>query len=648
MSVDRRAFVRAGAALAAGVVAAPLLEGCRLESRQELSDDALNVLRDDWFRTQLTLNPVTSTYLGGDGWDSALQPLGAQYRDYTPAALDAEATKLRSFERARDAIDSALLSSTRRIDFAVMGAQMAFLKFQAEQRYHERAVDTYVTEPFRGIDWSLQQMRPLSDGLFGDADEWRRVNARLDFIPRYLEIARANLAAGKRAGNLADRRMVQRDGIAGSRANAAWFRSALPALARTLMGGQRFAGESLTRIAAAGETAARAFEQFAVWLDRTYRVEESADRFALGTSAYEWRVKTVLRDDRRASDLWDLGEEQVEEYTRRMAEVASRLATERGITLPFGTSQDRAWSIRQVLDDLSSEAPANDDELMRWYRETAARCVAYGREHAMFDVPADYQLEIVPTPPVLRGTVDATYFPAPPFKKTGVGRFYLTPTGNDPAALRQHSRASVADTAVHEGFPGHDWHFKYMSRFANDISNVRWLTPGAVEDSSAMWADSMATEGWGLYAEELMAEAQPGKPWGFYTAAEYLYQLQGQLLRAARVRIDVGLHTRRMTYAEAVDYLTDRVSFYPDASARAAREPAARAVIEGAERAIYRYSKWPTQAITYNLGKNAILSLREANRARKGSSWSARDFHERFMRMGTIAPGYFRDLLLAG
>ena len=49
-----------------------------------------------------------------------------------------------------------------------------------------------------------------------------------------------------------------------------------------------------------------------------------------------------------------------------------------------------------------------------------------------------------------------------------------------------------------------------------------------------MWQDSMATEGWGLYSEELMADPAPGRPHGFYTAAERIYELQGQLLRAVR------------------------------------------------------------------------------------------------------------------
>ena len=126
----------------------------------------------------------------------------------------------------------------------------------------------------------------------------------------------------------------------------------------------------------------------------------------------------------------------------------------------------------------------------------------------------------------------------------------------------------------------------------------------------------MATEGWGLYAEELMAEPTSGRPYGFYSAPEYLYELQGQMMRAVRVRVDVGIHTGRMTFNEARDYFAEHVYFYPGACQAGGAD--ARAVCDTADRAIYRYSKWPTQAITYNLGKNAIVSLREAYKSTNG------------------------------
>jgi uncharacterized protein (DUF885 family) len=646
VTMDRRAFVKTGTTIAVAAATARLLDGCKLESRRELADEGFVKLRDNYFRTQLTLNPVTSTYLGGDGWDPSLRALNGKLRDHSAAAMDDERDEYHKLDRAHLSIDPSLLTPQRRVDHAVMAAQTAFLRSQIDRRYFERAVDTYVAEPFRGIDWQLQQMRAFPDGKLGDQDEWKLVVDRLAAVPRYLEVARANLAAGRKSGNMPDKRMVQRDGIVGSRANATYFRTGLPAQAKEYLGDQTFANSVSSSVATAGDAAARAYEAFATWLERTFPLNEATDRFALGETQYQWRVKTVLRDDRSTADLYDYGARQVEDYTQRIAEVAERLSRERGISLPFASAEDRSWSIRRVMEDLSSDSPTNDDELLRWYRDTGARAVAYGRDRGMFDVPLDYKLDVVPTPPVLRSTIDAAYYPAPPFKKTGVGRFYLTPTGNDPAALREQSHASVADTAVHEGFPGHDWHFKYMTQHAAEISNVRWLTPGAVEDSSSMWSDSMATEGWGLYAEELMAEPARERPYGFYSPAEYMFELQGQLLRAARVRIDIGLHTGRMSFNDAINYFTEHVNFYPGACAKAATDAAARAVCDGAQRAVYRYSKWPTQAITYNLGKNAILSLREAYRSRKGSAYSAREFHERFMRMGTIPAGFFRDMFL--
>ena len=440
--------------------------------------------------------------------------------------------------------------------------------------------------------------------------------------------------------------MVEKDGITGAKANAEYFRKTLSESARGFVAGQPFAPAMLADLAVASRQAADAWESFAGFLLATYDSKDLTDRFAAGEAEYEWRLRNCLREERNLEDLFAYGAEQVAHYEAQLFEVAQVVAKEAGLTLSWSSDADKRASARAVMESLSKDSPKNDDELFQWYREAGERAVVYGREHELFEIPADYRLEVTPTPPVLRSTIDAAYYPAPPFKKSGVGRFYLSPTGNDPAALKLNNRASVADTAVHEGFPGHDWHYKYMTQHAAEISNIRWLTPGAVEDSSAMWEDSMATEGWALYSEELMAEPGTGRPYGFYTAAERLYELQGQLLRAVRVRVDVGIHTGRMTFDEAVDYFTEHVAFYPKARA-ATTDPTAQAITAGAERAMYRYSKWPTQAITYNLGKSAIMELREAVRQKQGGKFSARQFHERLMRMGTIPVGYYREVFLA-
>jgi uncharacterized protein (DUF885 family) len=399
-------------------------------------------------------------------------------------------------------------------------------------------------------------------------------------------------------------------------------------------------------LAPAAEAAARAFEAFAEAVSVIYPATDRQDRFAVGEAEYEWRLRNNLHLDRSAADLFAYGQQQTALYQAKIYAVAQEVAAEARLALPFGSREEKNASVHKVMEHLSGDSPKSDDEMLAWYVEAGRRAVQYGRDQQLFAVPASYRLDVYPTPPVLRSAIDAAYYPAPTFKASGVGRFYLTPTGNDPAALRENNRASVADTAVHEGFPGHDWHYKYMTEHAAGISNIRWFTPGAVEDSSSMWGDSPATEGWGLYAEELMSEPVAGRPHGFYTAAEHLYELQGQLLRAVRVVVDVGIHTGRMSYDEAVDYYAANIDFVPDARARAAADPAAGAVFSRAEKAIYRYSKWPTQAITYNTGKAAIIALREAFKAARGPAYQARDFHERYMRMGPVAPPLMREELL--
>jgi uncharacterized protein (DUF885 family) len=638
--------------------------GFGVEVENRVGVERFEALRDRFFIRHLLFNPVTATYLGADGYSDVLQSTNGTLKDYSQAALERELTFYRESQQELRGIEPESLPPHLRVDHRVIDAQLKFLiRLIGERKYHQRAVDTYTTEPFRGIDWQLQQMQDLGDGLRGTEAEWRQVVSRAESIPGYLAHAQANLLGGLHTGNVPDWRMVQRNGIDASVASVEYFRTMLPDTAVGYIGDRGFGATVVPQLKLAGDKAAAAWADFAKFLESTYEaglkscatsvdpratggrfgptdagsgragLQPCQDRFAAGAEEYEWRVRNVFGDTRTAAQLYEYGGEQVAFYSDRIREVVAAIAKDAGLG-PATT--------RDIVAHLAKDSPKDDDELFAWYRETAARAVAFGREQRVFDVPADYRLDIIPTPPVLTNSIDAAYYMAPPFKKSGVGRFYLTPTGNDPAKLRLKNRASIADTAIHEGFPGHDWHFKYMTQHADQISNVRWLTPGAVEDSSSMWSDSLAAEGWGLYAEELMAEPGPGRPYGFYSAPEYLYELQGQMIRAVRVRVDVGIHTGRMTFEQARDYFVEHAEFYPGACGLT--HPDARAACDSADRAIYRYSKWPTQAIAYNLGKNAIIALREETRKKMGTDFSPRAFHERFMRMGTVPVVFFRDV----
>jgi uncharacterized protein (DUF885 family) len=96
-------------------------------------------------------------------------------------------------------------------------------------------------------------------------------------------------------------------------------------------------------------------------------------------------------------------------------------------------------------------------------------------------------------------------------------------------------------------------------------------------------------------------------------------------------------------FSEVVDFLPGSCAAAPNTKLADVK----RASCDAAERAIFRYSKWPTQAITYRLGKAQIYALREEAQKQLGANYSAKAFHLAFIRQGTIPSGYFKSALLA-
>jgi uncharacterized protein (DUF885 family) len=646
--MERRHFFREAvrAALDLGVLA--LGQGAD-EERARGPVTPFHTLRQQYLLRALDLNPVIATHLGAANHAPTLSRVDGRLRDFRPDALDDEIGYFRGVRRELAAMDPAILAPGDRIDHRLMTAQVAHLCHLLEDlRHHEHAVDVYVAEPVRGIDAQLRQLTRLPPEQKGSDDEWQLIAARLAAVPSYLAVARQNLLAGRSAARPPDHRIIALDGLEGSRTNAAFF-EALPeqACAFARPGGP--AGPSaavLQELERAADAAAQAFTAFGEFLQRTFPGADSVDRFAIGRPEYEWRLRNNLQEQRTTDELLAWSGAEVTAWRDLVFQQAERIAADHGLNLGFGTGE-RVASVRVVLDHLARDAPRDDAELLDWYRDGVRRAVSYGRDVGLFEVPESYQIEVLPTPAALRSAVDAAYDPAPPFGRDVAGWLYVTPAGDDAAALRLSCRASIADTAVHEGFPGHDWHYRCMHENRLAISAVRWFTPGGVDDSASMWLDAPAVEGWALYAEELMAESAPERPHGFYSQAEYLHELLGQLLRAARVRIDVALHTGVLSFDQAVDELAATVEFMPDVHQRAATDPAARAVIERTRRAIYRYAKWPTQAVTYSLGRSAILSCRDAARTAAGPAFDPRRFHDALMRAGPIPIAFFREELLA-
>ncbi|HJR09419.1 MAG TPA: DUF885 domain-containing protein [Pyrinomonadaceae bacterium] len=622
-------------------------------------DQNFKRIHDAYVREFLRRNPTVNTYLGGAGLDAALREVDGQLRDHSAAAIEAEDRWLTDTQKSLESVAPDTLTPTLRIDREVALAQVRFLLHQhGARKYQQRALDTYTDEPFRAIDWQLQGMSQTGEKTYGSPEEWSLVVKRVQAVPKYMQTAQEQLAAGIKSGNTPDWRMLLRNGINTSEANATYFEKTLPDLARERIAQGTGRDDLLKQLNEAAKGAANAYRGLRDYVAQNFfdnaakpdaasvKAQFRQDRFSFGEAEYDWALKNNLRmPDATAAKLYDESMAIVNSTQQEMITLAREIGKKKTMELP----ESGEAAVLKVFEELGKDYPKSDAEMVKWYEEAAFRLVEYGRKSGVFDVPADYKLEVVETPPPLRASIDgAAYYPAPPFKTTGVGRFYVTTTDNNEAALKDNNRSALADLSAHEGFPGHDWHYKVMTQYRDGIAPVRWLTPGAVEDSSSMWQDSMAAEGWGLYAEALMAEPQPGFPAGFYTPEERLYQLKGKLYRDLRVRIDTGLHTGRMSYDDAVDLFSQVVDFQPGScrDTNASKSDAKRSSCKSAEAAIFRYSKWPTQAITYRLGKDQIFALRKDAAQAVGERFSPKDFHVLFMKQGTIPVGYFRDELL--
>ena len=164
-----------------------------------------------------------------------------------------------------------------------------------------------------------------------------------------------------------------------------------------------------------------------------------------------------------------------------------------------------------------------------------------------------------------------------------------------------HTKYSLATLAYHEGIPGHAWQGEYTFK----LPLVRSLL-----------SFNAYTEGWALYAEQLGAElgAYDDDPVG------RLGYLQSLAFRACRLVVDTGLHAKRWTRAQAIDW-------FATANGSSVEEVAGE---------VDRYCSWPGQACGYKLGHTEINTLRTKTQRALGDAYDFRAFNDAVVMGGSV------------
>jgi uncharacterized protein (DUF885 family) len=201
----------------------------------------------------------------------------------------------------------------------------------------------------------------------------------------------------------------------------------------------------------------------------------------------------------------------------------------------------------------------------------------------------------------------------PEFKeKTAPGAYYQQPSidGSRPGMffanlydIKATPKYSMRTLAYHEGIPGH--HFQIaIAMELEGMPLFRRMSPFTAY-----------TEGWALYTERLAWDL------GFQDDPfDNIGRLQAELFRAVRLVVDTGIHHKRWTRQEAIDYMVANTGM------------AHSDVVSEIE----RYIVMPGQATSYKVGMMKILELRDKAKSSLGDKFDLRDFHDVILKNGAV------------
>ena len=179
----------------------------------------------------------------------------------------------------------------------------------------------------------------------------------------------------------------------------------------------------------------------------------------------------------------------------------------------------------------------------------------------------------------------------------------------DMTTKQKHEMETIA---YHEGAPGHHFQIAIQQELTGVPMFQKFAFFGAY------------TEGWGLYSERLAKEE--GR---FTDPMQDFGRLQNEMLRAARLVVDTGVHSKKWTREKAIKFMLDN-------------NPMTE---EDATKEIERYIDLPGQALSYKIGMIKILGLRDKAKAALGDDFDLRDFHDVVLKNGAVALPILEELV---
>jgi uncharacterized protein (DUF885 family) len=300
-------------------------------------------------------------------------------------------------------------------------------------------------------------------------------------------------------------------------------------------------------------------------------------QFDGGEEYYNLLLRHYTTTNLTADEIYDLGMQELDRIHDEMRVLFDQLG------YPEGEDLQRLFD--RVADDggliRSSESVATYEQIISETYEVLDQA---------FEITPQARVIVIGGPTggyYSRGTLDGSR----------PGAFYAAISGSGEPYYQMRS------LTYHETIPGH--HFQIELAREMDIPTFR-------REISVLGY----IEGWALYAERLASDM------GWYADDPYsnLGRLQYEALRAARLVVDTGLHTKEWGFEQAVEFFMENVGWSQ----------------QDCEAQIARYIVLPGQATAYMVGMLQILDLRQEAMDRLGEQFDLREFHSVILDGGAI------------
>lgn len=566
----------AGAAQQTAPAVKPAPAAAAPESRQ------INALADEYYESLARFEPVWATENGDSRFNDQLG------LSISPKVRQQQFARYRSYLKRLSNIPRDKLGQRDQTSYDILKFELDTALRLAAFPEHLIPIDQMVSMPVILANYaSGQGAQPLTTPR-----EYRAYLNRLAQLVPHIDQSIVNMREGIKRGVVQPREPMQsalpqfRQLVAGKAEDSIFYTPV------TNLPASFTAAEKRSLTTAYRKTIANklnpALRRLSTFLEKDYlpKTRTSAGWNALpnGAAWYAARVAGMTTTNLTPEQIHEIGIKEV-----------ARIQGEYGVVGPkMGYTGPAAGLPRWVSEQPKYKPFTSDQQVIDVYRELDAKVRT--KLPALFTLTPKSPLDLRLEPELSRATASDHYTP-PAVDGSRPGVFWSVV--NDP---KQYGSTGMVTLYLHEGQPGHHFHIALVQELG--LPNFR-----------KFGGNNAFTEGWALYAETL------GKEMGLFEKPEdYFGHLNDEMLRAARLVVDTGLHAKGWSRAKAIQYFQDTLGY---------SEPEARAQIE-------RYMVWPGQALGYKIGSLKIMELRKRAESALGEKFSLPKFHEIVLGEGTL------------